>query len=552
MSHDSTRATSELITPRYRNVSGKPLNRRIVLKAAAGLSAVAVAGGAATIVDPEPQAVSAQEIDGTRAREWIASEHVGVDTLDERDGWVTFQAEFPFWSVGIGWAGSVGLWPVVELQISYDGTNWGDVWNMAARVDDGGREPVDGRLFTDLLFADGEEFIRYRTIDNEGNPAPVEGLAITYIDPTDGPWDEDRADVMMRTSSVSDRNPDTDAPPSIITRAEWGADESLRFDTYGEIWPVEYETVEHAIVHHAAVNYPSDGFGAVRSIYYYHCVTQGWGDVGYNYLIDTTGKIFEGRVGGQNVIGGHSFEYAIGSSGVCIMGDFRYQDAPEASRAALVHILAFATRDLDTYAEKPFHEIADLPTICAHRDVNQTSCPGDFLYSDLPEIRDLVAATLDAGNLDTGNSAGIVPGDRVIVQTDDGNPLNIRSGGSASSGVIGAIPDGTAAWVIDGPISDPNDNWYRIEWDGGLRDGSRHTTSLCHRHHRHSSPMRTLSSARTCGSNPKQTSGPGRAHRHLSVALSAGTHGPLSWPDQATPMAMTGIRCAWPAMLTVG
>lgn len=465
MSHDPAQATSEQATPRYRNVSGKPLNRRVVLKAAAGLSAMAVAGGAISVASPGSQRASAQEIDGTRARDWVAAENASLAAADN-DGWVSFQAEFPFWSVGIGWAGDVGLWPIVELQVSYDGTNWGEVWNMTARVDDGGQQSIDGRLFTDLLFTEGEEFIRYRTVDNEENLAPVAGLAITYIDPTDGPWDEDRANVMMRTSAVSERNPDTDAPPSIITRAEWGADESYRFDTYGEVWPPEYATVEHAIVHHAAVNYPGDGFQAVRSIYYYHAVTQGWGDIGYNYVVDTSGKIFEGRVGGANVIGGHSYEYAIGSSGICIMGDFSTRNAPDASIAALVHILAYVTRDLDTYATKQFHEVPNLPTICAHRDVNQTSCPGDYLYDDLPEIRDLVAATLDAGTLDTGNSAGIVPGDRVMVQTDDGNPLNIRDAGSATAAVVGTIPSGSTTWVLDGPISDPNDNWYKIEWNG--------------------------------------------------------------------------------------
>jgi uncharacterized protein YgiM (DUF1202 family) len=214
------------------------------------------------------------------------------------------------------------------------------------------------------------------------------------------------------------------------------------------------------------VNYGSDGYNAVRSIYYYHAITQGWGDIGYNYLVDPTGKIFEGRVGGQNVIGGHSFEYAIGSSGICVIGDFSYQDATEAAKAALVHILAFVTRDLETYATKPFHEIPNLPTICAHRDVNQTSCPGDFLYADLPEIRDLVAATLDAGTLNTGNPAGIVPGDQVKVQTDDGAPLNMRSGAGLSSPVNGSIPNGTLVPVLDGPISDPNDNWYKVQYDG--------------------------------------------------------------------------------------
>jgi len=475
MATDKVPDTSSRST-RYRNVSGRPLNRRVVLKSVAGLSAMALVG-AATVAKPPVQKVSAQEIDGTRAREWIAADHVGTDVQPDADGWVTFQAEFPFWAIGVGWAASVGRWPVVELQFSADGESWSDIWPMATRVIDDGKLPdggrrrasVDGeRLFTDLVFTDGQEYIRYRTLDGEGNTIPqsaIAGLAITYIDPTDGPWEQDRARTMTR-SSLTVANDDTNAPPTIITRAQWGADESLRFDEYGEIWPSEYQTVEHAIVHHAAANYGPDGYLAVRSIYYYHCVTQGWGDVGYNYLIDLSGNIYEGRVGGQNVIGGHAFEYAYGSSGICIMGDFRYEEASDASKAALVTILAFVTRDLDTYATKPFHEILDLPTICAHRDVNATTCPGQYLYDDLPVIRDQVAATLDAGDLDTGMAAGIVPGDQVKVQTDDGQPLNMRSGGGTSYPVNGSIPDGTLLKILLGPTTNSEGNWYQVEYAG--------------------------------------------------------------------------------------
>ncbi len=456
-------SSASMPSPRYRNISGRPLNRRVVLKAAAGLSAMAAAGGYSPTPNVPIERVSAQEVDGVRGREWVEAENATMSTMSAGDGWTTFEAEFPFWALGAGWDGKAVLWPVIEVQISEDGSDWGEVWTMAARHDDSGAQAEQERTYTDLLFAAGHQYIRYRTLDGEGNPSPVPGLVFTYIDPTDGPWEQDRASTMMRTTAAND---DTDAPPSIITRAQWGANEDLRFDQYGEIWPPEYETVEHAIVHHAAVNYPTGGYNAVRSIYYYHCVTQGWGDIGYNYLIDTDGRIFEGRVGGQDVIGGHSFEYAIGSSGICIMGDYRYQQPTQASLAALAHIIAFVIRDLDPYATKQFHEIPNLPTICAHRDVNNTSCPGDFLYDDLPWLRDTVAATLDAGDLDTGNPAGIVPGDYVKVQTDDGGPLNLRSGPGLSSGVLKDIPDGTTLIIEEGPRRLGDGNWYMTTYDG--------------------------------------------------------------------------------------
>src|SRR5690606_6278886 len=148
--------------------------------------------------------------------------------------------------------------------------------------------------------------IRYRTVDGEGNLVVLDRFQVTYIDPTDGPWEKDRTTTLMRTTAA---NTDTNVPPTIITRAQWGAVESHRFNSNNEeVWPPEYATVGHAIVHHAAVNYGSDGHNAVRSIYCYHAITQGWGDIGYIYVVDTTGRIFEGRVGGANVIGGHAYQ----------------------------------------------------------------------------------------------------------------------------------------------------------------------------------------------------------------------------------------------------
>ncbi len=464
MASDHHSASQRGTAPRYRNISGRPLNRRAVLKAAAGLSATLAAGTAATVAPVRQPVATAQEADGVRAREWVESEQLGVSGVDEGDGWVSFEAEFPFWAVGVGWDAEVGSWPVVELQVSPDGVTYEDIVNLTMR-DDGGPSPKDGRVYSDLYFTNGETFIRYRTTDGERNLVDLDRFLITYIDPTDGPWDEDRPQMVMRTASITAQSEDTDVPPSIITRAQWGANENLRFEDGMEIWPPEYAPVEHAIVHHAAVNYGSDGYNAVRSIYYYHAVTQGWGDIGYNYVVDVKGNIFEGRVGGANVIGGHAYEYAVGSSGICVMGDFSYTDAPQAAKASLAYILAYVTRDLDTYATKTFHQRPDLPTICGHRDVVESECPGDYLYDDLPWLRDTVAATLDAGMLDTGNPGGIVPGDRVKVVTEDGGPLNIRQGAGMASSVIGSVENGSYLLVRKGPISDADYNWYEVTDD---------------------------------------------------------------------------------------
>ncbi|MGB3329497.1 MAG: SH3 domain-containing protein [Thermomicrobiales bacterium] len=441
----------------------RPVNRRIIMQAAAGLAAIGLAGGIGGQKGPAP-AVSAQEAGGTRAGRFTPGTTTTFAAASA-DGFQSWTADYPFYALGANWNGSVGTWPVIEVQVSVDGATWSDLIRVAANTEDGGRPTREDRLFTPLIFTNGESQVRYRTVDQDGNPGAVDGLSFTYIDATDGPWAKD-VDAANQQQTFVTASSDTRVPPTVVTRQAWGANESYRFDTYGEIWPPEYETVTHAIVHHTDTATAQDPVVAIRSIYYYHAVDQGWGDIGYNYLVDKNGRIYEGRYGGQNVIGGHSYEFAIGSSGISIIGD--YQDVPPSnvSVAALISILSWVVRDLDPLGSGPIQEATNLPTIAGHRDVNATTCPGNMLYYDLPDIRSMVAQTLASGSLETNNPGGIAVRDRVIVQTDDGQPLNVRSTASPTATVVGQIANGDVATVIDGPVIGDTDNWYKIDWTG--------------------------------------------------------------------------------------
>jgi uncharacterized protein YgiM (DUF1202 family) len=447
---------------------GMTASRRIVLKAIAGVAALTASGVGMVPAVEVGNTATAQWAGGTRARRFVPTEK-GIAAADAARGrWVTFQADYPFWALGASWNGRTGLWPIVAIQLSEDGVTWSEAIDLAADTEDGGRPSRDGRLFTPLVFTNGAQWVRYQTVDRERIAGEVADLSFVYIDPTDGPWAEDIAPTasLSRLGTLAD----TVAPPEIVTRAEWGANESWRFDSSGEIWPPEYETVSHLIVHHTATaNRPVDVPGAIRSIYYYHAVERGWGDIGYNYLVDHNGRIYQGRYGGQNVIGGHSFQFAFGSSGISVIGNFTATAVPEAAKAALVSICAWVGRDLDPLGASDFHEVPNLPVITSHRDVNSTTCPGDLLWNQLPTIRQLVAQTLAGGVLETGLPAGIVPGDRVRVQTDDGTALNLRS--AANGTVTGSLADGALAWVIDGPETLASGNWYRLQAVSGGATG---------------------------------------------------------------------------------
>ena len=441
-------------------------DRRVVMKAAAGMAAIAATGGIATTAGTSP--VAAQSAGGTRASRWEAGATLDAKASGENgvsDGFRTFQTDFPFYALGASWAETVGVWPVVEVQLSADGESWSDSTWLSADVEDGGQPTRDNRVFTPLVFVDGASWVRFRTTDADGNLGSVAELSFTYIDATDGPWEQDVAGIGTTLGAAND---DTAVPPQLLTRAQWGADESYRLDSDGnEIWPTSYELVHHIVVHHTDTPTYQDPLVAIRSIYYYHAVDQGWGDIGYNYLVDRNGTIYEGRYGGQNAVGGHSYQYAWGSSGITIIGDYQEQIESDEARAGLVSILSWVGRDLDPLGTRDFLDIPDLPVICAHRDVNSTACPGDMLYYDLPYIRNLVAETIAAGALETANPGGVAVGDRVVVQTDDGGPLNARESGSMEATILKELDPGTTAWVIDGPVVGDTENWYQIDWSDG-------------------------------------------------------------------------------------
>ncbi|MGH9016041.1 MAG: N-acetylmuramoyl-L-alanine amidase, partial [Acidimicrobiia bacterium] len=193
---------------------------------------------------------------------------------------------------------------------------------------------------------------------------------------------------------------------TIYSRAHWGANESLRR------CPPEYApSVRYAVVHHTGGgpgdNNYSDGAAKVRSIYLYHTQVNGWCDIGYNFLIDKWGTIWEGRYGGLEapVIGAHAAPFNTEGTGVAIMGDFTNQNAPPAAQDALVRLLAWklTIHHIDPYA--PVSKNGRwISAVNGHRDVAQTACPGNSFYPSLfglgPEIARRVFYGPPIGHID--------------------------------------------------------------------------------------------------------------------------------------------------------
>lgn len=419
-------------------------NRRTLAKASALMGSLAVFDF--TIGDAQESGTDGR----TRAVDWYADENTDAVNAADVDGFVTIQADFPFTAVGASWNGDIGTWPLVEIQVSFDGITFSDLVVLPADVDTDGIER-NGRTFTRLLFTNGESVIRYRTTDQNGAPVAVDGFGLTYIDASAGPT---LADVQPVTSA------DITTPPAIISRAGWGADESLRFSDGVEIFPRQYATVQHALVHHSETPNNDDPLQEMRSIYYFHAVTRGWGDIGYNYLVDKYGNVYEGRVGGQNVIGNHSLAYNVGAAGVCLIGNHQVAPPTTSEVSGLVGLLAWICRDLDPLGFSDSWDLLNLPTISSHRDVTGVPCPGDFAYELLPSIRTSVATTIASSP--PSPAGGFVVGDLVSIATGDGIPVNLRSAPGTGSQVIAQLSDGVLGNITGDPASAEDIEWYPL------------------------------------------------------------------------------------------
>src|SRR5256884_8324750 len=129
--------------------------------------------------------------------------------------------------------------------------------------------------------------------------------------------------------------------PSIIPRSGWQADETIR-----RAAPQYAGSLSFAIVHHTVNtnNYaPEQSAAMVRGIEVYHVKGNGWNDIGYNFLVDKYGQIFEGRYGGvdKNVVGAHSQGFNTGSFGVALIGTYTSAAPPAVAQAALENVLAW-------------------------------------------------------------------------------------------------------------------------------------------------------------------------------------------------------------------
>jgi hypothetical protein len=313
--------------------------------------------------------------------------------------------------VGLRWSGRAE--PRISMRVRKSGGAWSRWVRIAA---DGEHAPDPGtseaRLAggsSDPVWAGESDELQYRMSRR------VSGLRLHFVNTTGSATAADRAKNGLRRAAnagvrtaarvlgVADADAQ-DPQPEIAPRASWEG---------GQCTPraaPAYREVKLAFVHHTvnaneytAEQVPSMLLGICR----YHRNSNGWNDIGYNFLVDKFGRLWEGRAGGVDkaVVGAHTEGMNTQSFAVSNLGDYSSVPASEEAMQAMTRLIRWklplhgqptsGTVTVVSNGGGGSHyaagEEATLERVSGHRDANSTACPGQVLYDQLPDLRNRVA-----------------------------------------------------------------------------------------------------------------------------------------------------------------
>ncbi|WP_372499294.1 peptidoglycan recognition protein family protein [Streptomyces sudanensis] len=209
------------------------------------------------------------------------------------------------------------------------------------------------------------------------------------------------------TVSLPPAPPSTMPRPPVTSRAGWGADESISPEAPGYLPGGKVKAV---VVHHTAASNTytcAEAPAVVRGIYAYHVKQLGWKDIGYNFLVDKCGTVYEGRKGGVDrpVLGAHAYGFNTETTGISVLGTYTDVSPSQAALTSIARVAAWklgqygvdpaATTTLtagaggQSYSGRTWVKGAQVsfPVIHGHRDGYNTQCPGNTLYGKLPVLR---------------------------------------------------------------------------------------------------------------------------------------------------------------------
>lgn len=285
----------------------------------------------------------------------------------------------------------------LQVRFSEDGTSW-DAWKSIHRFHDA--EVTSSYFVGDLIYVDTTiGFFQYMVLFNNSvqslTQVKLKNLSFDFF----SPGEVQAVTPGMLYQATKPMNELTSCgcqQPGFATRTDWNCPDGQSPSCASP----EFTTTTHMIVHHSAgPNSSSNWAATVLSIWNFHVNTNGWCDIGYNWIIDPDGIVYEGRGGGNNVKGAHFCGANSGTVGICLLGNFESDPPTAAALASLRKLLAWKSCDsnLDPLGTT-FHTGTGktINVISGHRDGCSTQCPGDAFYPLFPTFRTEVDTALTA------------------------------------------------------------------------------------------------------------------------------------------------------------
>lgn len=397
-----------------------------------------------------------------------------------------------FASAGISWVGDApvdGIGMQVRTKNAETG-EWSD-WNelTVSRLVAANPDAPNQRQGSDPFWFGDSNGVEVAVTVMPGTE--ISDLKITLIDPKQVAQDADPSAAAPTSSAGAAMQ-----QPPVYTRAQWGAAESKM------TWAPKYaSTIKAATLHHTADtnNYSAADVPAMmRSIYQYQAVTLGWGDIGYNVVIDKFGRAWEGRSGGLEtaVQGAHAGGFNAYTFGLSMLGNYDVVDVPQATRDTLAQWIAWkfslfnvdplATTQLTqqggngTTAKFQDGQTVTLNTVFGHRDTGYTACPGRYGYAILPWLRQRAAELIPQISYSTDtkrtmmtNTGGVPiyggPGVLYGQVGTYGAGTMLTAESTISNGYIKVSGGGATGWVSQKWLTqDPHPNSARYTTTSGV------------------------------------------------------------------------------------
>lgn len=382
-------------------------------------------------------------------------------------------------AVGFTWTGaSAGA---VEFRVGTGGawTSWTRVEGDQAEGPDPGSSEHRGLTSAGPVWV-GSAGNREREVEVRVAEGELTGLRVHALQADRG--DDDR--FAIRPAGADP------AWPNVISRAQWGADDSWRPRTGAcrNGAALYAPNVRYAILHHTdtAGDYPAEDVPAIlRAIYRFHVFTNGWCDFGYNLVVDRFGRSYEGRAGGVDraVVGAHAAGFNTASTGVAMLGQFQGNAVPQAMYDGLKRLMVWKLfrHGVDPRATQTVREADDgdsttplgpdrqLFGITGHRDVGSTLCPGNLGHALLPSLRNEVQQVVTntqpyplEGRVVAANGPGLLTVDaHGGVHPVGAQPTLVQSAYWPNLDVVrAAVRQGSGGYVLD--------SWGALHPFGGM------------------------------------------------------------------------------------